>query len=308
MVLFGGWRYMVPKKYPPMEVVHAEDGRTFVIVPDTPINQPAPFRLLPSFVSEEDTMEEPEVAFEKEAGVTDLRAWAQYAASYEPAAGATGKIAIIIDDLGLDYKRTARVEALPAPLTLAYLPYAKRLKERTAKARARGHELLVHAPMEPISAEQNPGPLALLNDMDPAEVEVVLTKILDAFDGYVGINNHMGSRFTQNPEAMAAMMDVLAARGLVFVDSRTSAASVAGELAAQRDLSFATRDVFLDHEDTPEFVASALKLLEDKARENGYAVAIGHPKDATIAALEAWIPTLADKGLQLAPISAVVRR
>ena len=70
----------------------------------------------------------------------------------------------------------------------------------------------------------------------------------------------------------------------------------------------ATRDVFLDHEDTPEFVASALKLLEDKARENGYAVAIGHPKDATIAALEAWIPTLADKGLQLAPISAVVRR
>lgn len=242
-----------------------------------------------------------------EAAEIDILKWQQYAAAFEPAAGnSRAKVIVIIDDMGLNAKRAQAVMDLPGPLTLAYLPYAPHVKAQTRAARKAGHELMIHTPMEPISPTQDPGPLALMDDMTPAQVDENLQQIFTSFDGYIGINNHMGSLLTQNEAIMHQVMQALKARGLVFIDSKTSSQSVAATVAAEEGIYYAQRDVFLDHVETPEFVHEALAKLEAKAKKRGYAIAIGHPKEVTIEALRAWIPTLADKGLELAPVSVVL--
>lgn len=218
------------------------------------------------------------------------------------------KIVLIIDDMGLSRKYTAAIEALPPPLTLAYLPYAPNVDKQAARAGAAGHELLIHTPMEPLREGINPGPLALLDGMKDKDFHAMLDKIFASFEGYVGINNHMGSRLTQDKKAMDMVMSRLAERGLIFVDSKTIRASVASDIAAQKGLYFADRDVFLDHKNTPEFVAGALARVEKIAQKRGVAIAIGHPKKVTVEALEAWIPTLKDKGFVLVPVSDVVQQ
>ncbi len=233
--------------------------------------------------------------------------WRKHAISFKPAAGIKGKVIIIIDDLGLSEKRTYQLSRLPAPMTFAYLPYADNLKEQTSYARDQGHELMIHVPMEPMSATQDPGPMALRVSMDSTEIDRRLKKVFNSFDGYIGINNHMGSKLTQDSRVMKQVMAELKKRGLVFIDSKTSAKSVAAKTAKDIGLYYAQRDVFLDHIATDELVAGALKQVEDRALKYGYAIAIGHPKSVTINALKEWLPTLADKGLELAPVSAVLR-
>ena len=105
-------------------------------------------------------------------------------------------IAIVLDDLGIDRRRGARAIDLPATLTLAFLPYARELADQTAAARKRGHELLVHLPMQPHSDDWDPGPNVLEIELGEAEVRRRIEWSLRQFEGYVGVNNHMGSRFT----------------------------------------------------------------------------------------------------------------
>src|SRR5512143_58578 len=104
-------------------------------------------------------------------------------------------IAVVIDDVGLDRPRSKRAWELPGPLTMSFLPYAKDLREQARAARAKGHELMLHLPMEP-NGRSDPGPGALLVSQSDAELRQRTTAALDSFDGYAGVNNHMGSRFT----------------------------------------------------------------------------------------------------------------
>ena len=224
-----------------------------------------------------------------------------------PASGKKARIVIIIDDMGMGRKHSYDVIDLPAPLTLAFLPYAPALDKITKDARAKGHELLIHAPMEPLD-HLNPGPIALLNDMTEQELKDSLGKMFNSFSGYVGINNHMGSRLTQNAAAMHVVMNELAARGLIFVDSKTINSSVAGKIAAEHGLDYAERDVFLDHKETLDFARNALLEAERHARKYGSAIAIGHPKVNTIQALKEWLPLAEERGFVVVPVSAVVRR
>ncbi len=243
------------------------------------------------------------------ASLPDLEKWRDFAIDAPPLPfGELKKIVIIIDDMGMSGVYTKAAEALPAAVTLAYLPYAPSVALQAERGRKAGHELLIHTPMEPVSKDIYPGPIALLDGMSKAEINATLDKIFASFEGYVGINNHMGSRLTQNEDVMAVVMERLAERGLLFVDSKTIKSSVAEKIAAKKGLYFAGRDVFLDHEETPEFVAGALARLEKVAHARGVGIAIGHPKKATIEALQEWIPTLADKGLVLVPISDVVKQ
>ncbi len=217
------------------------------------------------------------------------------------------KVAIIIDDMGPDRKRGFGVIDIDAPLTLAFLPYADRLPQMTKEAAARGHELMIHMPMEPMNPALDIGGIGLREDMDAGRWGEELVKAFSSFEGYVGMNNHMGSRLTQNEVAMDYVMEQLDERGMYFIDSKTISTSVAGEVARHAGLRVADRDVFLDHEDTLEFVRAALQKLEGTARRKGHAIAIGHPKDVTIAGLEEWIPTLAAKGIELVHASELVR-
>ena len=226
-----------------------------------------------------------------------------------PAGASKGKarIVIIIDDMGMGHKNSYEVINLNSALTLAFLPYAPGLAEITKDARARGHELLIHAPMEPLG-QLNPGPLALLDKMSPQEMTEALDQMFNSFSGYVGINNHMGSRLTQNEAAMNLVMEALAKRGLIFVDSKTIQTSVAARVAAEHGLYYAERDVFLDHQDNITFVRKSLLELESIARKRGSAIAIGHPKAATIQGLKEWLPLAEERGFVVVPVSAVVRR
>lgn len=218
------------------------------------------------------------------------------------------KIAIVIDDLGMNVKNSKRIMDLPAPVTLAFLPYAPQTRELAKAGRAKGHELIIHTPMEAMDGGLDIGAGGLKEAMGAAEFDAAFKVMLESFDGYAGINNHMGSRLTQDRAKMARLMVMLGGRKLFFLDSKTIEASVGAKEAAKAGVAYAERDVFLDHVDSRAFVDGALRQAESTARRKGYAIAIGHPKDATIEGLRAWIPTLAAKGIELVPVSALLTR
>lgn len=235
-----------------------------------------------------------------------LPTWRRFAVAGDTTSDAP-KIAIVLDDLGIDTRRSHRAVALPAPLTLAYLPYADGLEDQTRAARRAGHELLVHIPMQPHGADADPGPNAL--DMRLGAIEVLsrLEWDLDRFEGYVGINNHMGSLFTESEEGMRLVAEGLRDRGLIFLDSLTSPRSVAAVTAASMGVPTTVRDVFLDNTDTAAEVELRLAQTERIARQTGTAIAIGHPRDATLNVLEAWIPKAREAGFVLVPLTSVLQ-
>lgn len=239
--------------------------------------------------------------------VAEVPEWQRNAVAVAVAPGQP-RIAIVIDDLGPGRALARRAIGLPAPLTLAFLPYAEGLEALTAEARAAGHELLVHLPMEPLDlAHNNPGPNALMTGLDAAEIARRLAWSLDRFDGYVGINNHMGSAFTLDAAGLQVVMDELHRRGLLFLDSRTVGGSLAEAMALDADVPALGRDVFLDNEaDAAAAIWAQLRLVERIARERGQAVAIGHPHPATLAVLAQWLPEVVARGFVLVPVSALV--
>ncbi len=216
------------------------------------------------------------------------------------------KIAIVIDDMGVDRKRSERAVALRPPLTLSYLTYGKDLGTQTISAKNAGHELLMHIPMEPTSTTVDPGPNVLLSDMDETELLKNLRWNLNQFDGYVGINNHMGSRFTSNLAGMQNVMEELKTRGLLFLDSVTSGASKGSQAAKAAGIPHLVRNVFLDHIDDLATINKRLSETEQLALKQGHAIAIGHPRDQTLAALTPWLKTIEDKGFQLVPLTALL--
>ena len=223
-----------------------------------------------------------------------------------PDTGARPVIALVIDDMGMDRKRSARVIGLKGPLTLSYLAYADGLDGQTAAARTAGHELLLHIPMEPGSKLVDPGPNVLLRGMKSAELKRRLKWSFDRFGSYVGVNNHMGSKFTADATAMAVVMEEIKSRGLMFLDSRTTAATVGGVLARRMGVPFLERNVFLDHENDVAAINARLAEVEKLALRKGKAIAIGHPREATIRALGPWLDAIEAKGFQLVPLTALL--
>lgn len=233
--------------------------------------------------------------------------WQKYAALTQDT-GDKPVIAIVIDDAGLDQPRTAKTVDLPGPITISYLPYARDLQTQVNAARKAGHEVMLHMPMEPSSASVDPGPHALLASYDRQKILNEMSWMLDRFDGYVGVNNHMGSKFTADPERMRVVMEVMKSRGLMFLDSRTSADSVGYSTASSFGVPAITRDIFIDDADDAAKIADMLARTENVARKQGFAIAIGHPRDLTIGALHKWIPEIQAKGFVLVPITDVLRR
>jgi polysaccharide deacetylase 2 family uncharacterized protein YibQ len=216
-------------------------------------------------------------------------------------------VAIVIDDMGLHKRRARKVLSLPGPLTLSYLTYANDLNAQAQAAIDAGHEVMAHIPMEPLG-NADPGPGALMSGGSPADLRAQLNTYLDNWTGYVGINNHMGSKLTSDRAAMDVVMVELKSRGLMWLDSRTDSSTV-GEIAASAlGVPHIGRDVFLDNEDNEEAITAQLAKVESIARRKGFAVAIGHPRDATVTALAKWMATLNDKGIALVPVTEALRR
>ncbi|MFA4994889.1 MAG: divergent polysaccharide deacetylase family protein [Bdellovibrionales bacterium] len=215
------------------------------------------------------------------------------------------KIAIVIDDMGPDMKSGEKAILLPASVTLSFLPYAVRAREQAKEARARGHEILLHLPMEPMGSE-DPGRGALLVDLPQSEMSERINTSLSALTGYDGVNNHMGSKFTTYTEGMELVVEALMERQLFFLDSRTSIQSVAIKIAKQKGLPSISRDVFLDDNPAPEAIRKQLELTEHIARRKGHAVAIGHPHATTVSVIGDWVADAKARGIEVVPVSALV--
>lgn len=216
------------------------------------------------------------------------------------------KIAVVIDDLGLDPRAAERALALPGPVTLSVLPYAPDAARLAARAEAAGHEVFVHLPMEPEGLD-DPGPQALTTWLSVEEIHARAAAAFDAVPSAVGFNNHMGSRFTSCGACVEPVAAAARARGFVALDSVTGEHTVLGRAASRAGLAVLARDIFVDHVRDPAAIAAALGEAERLAAETGSAVVIAHPHAATLEALEAWLPTLAARGLALVGAAELAR-
>jgi hypothetical protein len=217
------------------------------------------------------------------------------------------QIAIVIDDMGGDVAQSRRAIELPSGISLSFLPYPQSAPALSRAAHREGHEILVHVPMQPLG-DANPGPNALDTGVDAATNQQRLHWDLSRIEGYDGINNHEGSKFTSNRAALDAVMGVLAERQLFFLDSRTSPDTQVESAAKAAHVESAGRDVFLDNIDKPDAIDAQLRLTEAIARKNGVAIAIGHPHANTIDALWRWSGELQLRGFELVPVRDAIRR
>ena len=196
-------------------------------------------------------------------------------------------IAICVDDLGEDLAGTDRAMLLPKEVALSFLPYAQSSAFLAEEAEAKGHDVLAHVPMQPLSSDTDPGPMALM--VGASDIALRAAWSIDHVPGAIGINNHEGSRFTQDAASLTPVVQLLAARHLFFFDSRTGPNSRVLDVAARFSVKAAARDVFLDDEVSEEAVRRQLDLLALVAKKQGAAIAIGHPHDVTLNVLAQWL-------------------
>jgi hypothetical protein len=218
------------------------------------------------------------------------------------------RAAIVIDDLGQDLQAAQKLLALPYPLTFSVLPKLRYSTETAEEAHRAGREVMLHLPMEPLPGERpSPGEGEIRTGMIAEEVERVLATDLETVPYAVGVNNHMGSRATAQFPLMAAVMDALGERRLYFVDSRTSASSVALDAARRRGLRAFYRSVFLDDTETVPYTLGQLREFRRVVEQQGVGLAIGHPHPTTIVALAQFLPELERDDIILVPPSELVR-
>jgi polysaccharide deacetylase 2 family uncharacterized protein YibQ len=223
-----------------------------------------------------------------------------------PARGA--EVAIIVDDLGRGTKPARQLLAIGQPLTFAVLPIEAQAAEVARMAHAAGREVMLHVPMEPHGFPVvDPGDDALLVNLPQAELRARLHALLSGVPHVAGINNHMGSRFTENERTMAVVMAVLRERGLYFVDSLTSGHSVGTAAARQAGVPNLRRDMFLDNVAEVAAIGREIRRLAAKAVRNGSAVGICHPYPETVTALRQELPALARQGVKFVPVSALLK-
>jgi uncharacterized protein len=219
------------------------------------------------------------------------------------------RIALIIGELGMQQALVERALALPGPITLMFDPYSDNLPDLIARARRAGHEVLVGVPMEPSNPQAvDSGPLVLLTSLDAAQNRARLGRMLERADGAVGIANIHGERFAVSPDAVRPMLESLAERGLLLVDARTTPRSVMARLASELGVPRAINDRAIDEDPVRSAIDARLAEIERIAREAGTAVALGSRYPLTLDRIAAWLPTLAEKGFALAPITAVINR
>lgn len=208
-------------------------------------------------------------------------------------AATAAELAIVVDDLGYSISQSERIMALPGPVTLAILPFAPKATEIAQRAHAAGTDVILHQPMQAMSAHhghqgqgqrQDQGTLTLT--MTPGRFLELFARALRRVPNAIGVNNHTGSLLTQHAEPMHRLMAQISARGLFFLDSRTTHKTVAMDVAQQWQVPALKRDVFLDHVATEAAVSHEYRRALSIARKQGHAVLIAHPHEVSLRFLE----------------------
>ncbi len=213
------------------------------------------------------------------------------------------RLYVVLDDAGASLEEIEPFLQLEFPFTVAILPHLPAAREVGDAALESGRELILHQPMEALNAA-DPGPGAIELGHDEADVRAILERNLASLPPVVGVNNHMGSRVTEDKELMRAVLADLHERELFFLDSRTTHRSVAGKIAFEVGIPFMERDVFLDHDPQREAIEAALQHALTIADTRGHAVMIGHVMVSELAEVfEEIYPELAARGYRFEPLS-----
>lgn len=225
---------------------------------------------------------------------------------YYPPKKPKGVIAIVIDDIGYNIKAARELIEMDVSITLSILPHLPYSIQVAEEARNKGRDVLLHLPMEPIDSKQNPGEGSLFTAMSSEEIKGIMNKDLKAVPYIIGVNNHMGSKFSEDEERMRVVLEEIREEGFFFLDSKTSKDSKGYSVAKEMGVKAIERDVFLDNERDVDYIKRQLVELSSIARKRGFAVAIGHPHPSTITAIREMLPAFKRDGIEVVPLSSLV--
>jgi len=216
------------------------------------------------------------------------------------------QIALIIDDIGYSIPRARKFLSLNIPITFSILPRVPYSRELAREIADRGHDVMLHQPMQPYDSTLDPGPGALYEGDDPSRISGIIEENISGVPGAIGVNNHMGSRFTECQREIHEALQVIKKNDLFFVDSRTSGRSKAFRTARDLHLTADRRNVFLDTVRSESTILYRLNQLKRCAWRDGHAIGIGHPFPETARAIEHFLRTPGISDISFVHISEVM--
>lgn len=216
-------------------------------------------------------------------------------------------IAIVLTELGLMPTLNEKVLRLPPSVTLAVFPFAPDVQQIIDSFASKRHEVVVMIPMEPIAyPEQDPGPRTLLSGLPSQENVERLRSHVQSLEGFKGLMNYMGSRFTTSEKDFSPILSEMKSIGGYFLDANSAPRCLTKTLAEKTRVPYALTTLCLDHVLSPEGIQSALEHLERTALEKGYAIACSKAYPLVIETIAAWLPTLSGKNIQVVPLSELL--
>ncbi|NHW39690.1 divergent polysaccharide deacetylase family protein [Paenibacillus aceris] len=208
----------------------------------------------------------------------------------------TKKVAIVIDDFGNNMEGTTEMLNLPIPFTVAVMPFLPSTKQDAQLAHDKGHEVILHLPMEPVRGKKSwLGPGAITTDLSSDEIHKRIVAAIEDVPYAIGINNHMGSKATADERVMNILVDICKERNLILLDSRTSPKSLIGKLASQKGVPFSENQLFFDDLYTYSHISKQMVRFKKLVRDRDLVIAIGHvgpPGKKTAQVIKEAIPTL----------------
>lgn len=217
------------------------------------------------------------------------------------------KVAFIIDDLGYETEIAIKMMELDFPLTLSILPFLKYSEYIAEEGKKNNREIMLHLPMEANNFSTDPGPGAIKSYMSEEEIRQTVRGSIFNFPYVIGVNNHMGSKITEDREIMKIILEEIRRYDLFFIDSMTTRNSIAYQVAQEMGVKTAVRTVFLDNENDMEYIKGQMLEVQEVALIDGEAIAIGHSRINTFYVLKRMIPELIKAGIEIVPVSELVK-
>jgi hypothetical protein len=217
------------------------------------------------------------------------------------------KAAFIIDDLGYETEVAKKMMELEFPVALSILPFLQYSEFTAEEGEKNNKEIMLHLPMEANNSGADPGPGAIKSDMSEEEIRQAVRDCIFNFPYIIGVNNHMGSKITEDREIMEIVLEEIKKYNLFFIDSVTTKDSIAYEVAREMEIKSAVRSVFLDNENDMDYIKGQMLEVQETALREGEVIAIGHSRINTFYVLKRMIPELIKAGIEIVPVSELVK-
>ena len=217
------------------------------------------------------------------------------------------KVAFIIDDLGYEIEVAKKIMELEFPIALSILPFLQYSEFIAEEGRKNNQEIMLHLPMEPNNSDADPGPGVIKSYMSEEEIRQSVRDCILNFPYIIGTNNHMGSKITEDREIMEIILEEIREYNLFFIDSITTNDSIAYEVAQEMEIKSAVRSVFLDNENDMEYIKGQMLEVQETALREGEVIAIGHSRINTFYVLKRMVPELIRAGIEIVPVSELVK-